>query len=278
MRKSTTIFIVEDEMLIAACLKDQLQESGFEILGSSARGEKSIQEIQKLKEEGNEPDIVLMDINLRGTMDGIETARLLTEQFQCGIIFLTGQSSREVYERSFFIKPFGYVLKPYDLEQMVMTIEIASYQRKLEIENKEIRSKLEALLKEKIKENSDVLQLYDSVIENSLLGVLVYQDGRGVFANDAMTEILGYTIEEIYALSPNELVKLLHPDDQERLLDIARRRLEGEEIKQHTVFRIIRKNGEIRWMKTFVKKIQYCDKPALHQSYLDITEFVNFNP
>jgi len=139
MKKPTTVFIVEDEMLIAACLKDQLQESGFQILGHSARGEKSLDEIQMLKDNGAEPDIVLMDINLRGALDGIETARRITELFNCGIIFLTGQSSKEVYERSFFIKPLGYVLKPYNLEQMVMTIEIASYQRMLELENKEKR-------------------------------------------------------------------------------------------------------------------------------------------
>lgn len=278
MKAPTTIYIVEDEMLIAACLMDQLKESGFVVLGQSTRGKTGIEEIRRLKEEGNEPDIVLMDINLRGSMDGIEAARLITEQFNCGIIFLTGQSSREVYERSFFIKPFGYVLKPYDVDQMMMTIEIAAYQRKLEIENKEIREKLEALLLEKTKENIEVLELYNTITENSLIGILVYQDGKGIFANEAMADILGYTKDEIYSFSPDELNRLLHPDDLKRLLDIARKRIEGEEIKQHTVFRIIRKNGEIRWMKTFVKRIQYLGKPALHQSYLDITEYVNFNP
>lgn len=278
MNTPTTIYIVEDEMLIAACLMDQLKESDFGVLGHSTRGEMGIEEIRRLKEEGNEPDIVLMDINLRGSMDGIEAARLITEQFNCGIIFLTGQSSREVYERSFFIKPFGYVLKPYDIEQMMMTIEIAAYQRRLETENKEIREKLETLLLEKTKENVEVLELYNTVTENSLIGILVYQDGKGIFTNDAMAEILGYTKEEIYSFTADKLNKLLHPDDQKRLQDIARRRLEGENIKQHTVFRIIRKNGEMRWMKTFVKRIQYLGKPALHQSYLDITEYVNFNP
>lgn len=116
MKTTTTVYIVEDEMLIAACLKDQLEESGFKILGSSTRGEKSIEEIRRLKEQNNEPEIILMDINLRGVMNGIDTAREITDQFNCGIIFLTGQSSKEIYKRSFCIKPFGYVLKPYDLE------------------------------------------------------------------------------------------------------------------------------------------------------------------
>lgn len=276
MKTNTTVFIVEDEMLIAACLRDQLEESGFTVLGSSTRGEKSIEEIRRLKEQNNEPDIVLMDINLRGMMNGIETARLITDHFNCGIIFLTGQSSKEVYEHSFFIKPFGYVLKPYDLEQMVMTIEIAAYQRKLEIENKQIRTKLEQLLSEKMKENTEVLELYKTIIENSLTGVWVLQGGRIVFVNQAMAAILGYTHEELSAFNEKELIQLIHPADRERLFDIAKKRLEGIEIPQHTTFRIIKKGGEIRWMKSFVKRITYLGKPALHQTYLDITEYVNF--
>lgn len=278
MKIPITVFIVEDEMLIAACLRDQLQEAGFKIMGSSTRGEKSLVELRQLKEEDNEPDIVLMDINLRGEIDGIETARLITEQFNCGIIFLTGQSSKEVYERSFLIKPFGYVLKPYDLEQMAMTIEIASYQRKLEIENKEIRNKLESLLTEKIKENADVLHLYETIAENPLVGIQVLQDGRVIFANQAMADLMGCTLKEIRAYTETDLLKSLHPEDGEGLLDIIRKCLDGEKLPQQTVFRIIRKNGEIRWMKFFVKRINYLDKSALHQTCLDITEYLNLTP
>ncbi|MBL7110845.1 MAG: PAS domain S-box protein [Bacteroidales bacterium] len=278
MREPTTVFIVEDEMLIAACLKDQLLESGFKILGSSTRGDKSIEAIRKLKEEGREPDIVLMDINLRGELNGIDTARLITKQFQCAIIFLTGQSSREVYEQSFFIKPFGYVLKPYDVEQMVMTIEIAAYQRKLEIENKKIREKLEKLLTEKMKENEELLELYETIIDNTLIGIWVLQDEKVVFSNNTIATMFGYSPEEIKTFREQELLGLLHPDDQNRLLDLAGKRLEGDMPPQHTTFRIIRKDGKVRWMKAFFKRIQYQGKPALHQAYLDITEYVNFNP
>jgi len=278
MKKATTVFIVEDEMLIAACLKDQLQESGFQILGHSARGEKSIEEIHKLKEEGNEPDIVLMDINLRGALDGIETARQITELFNCGIIFLTGQSSREVYERSFFIKPFGYVLKPYDVEQMVMTIEIASYQRKLEVENREIRQKLETLLTEKIKENTEVLEMYNTIVENSLMGVMVFQEDKVVFANSAFANMLGCSPEETTRLTRQDLVNFLVPEDREWLVRLLDRRFKDETPPQHTMFRIVRADGELRWVKTYVRRIEFNQKIALHQTYLDVTEYVNFNP
>jgi len=145
-KKSITVYIVEDELLIAACLRDQLEESGFQIVGTTTRGEQCIEEIMVLRNEDREPEVVLMDINLRGQIDGFETARQITELFDCTIVFLTGQSSKEIYERSFGIKPFSCVLKPYDREQMSMALEIAAYQRKLELENKEIKEKLASLL------------------------------------------------------------------------------------------------------------------------------------
>ena len=82
-----SIFIVEDELLISASLKSQLQSFGYEVLGSSTKGEQCVEEIERLSKEGKEPEIVLMDIHLRGEIDGIETARRLVDKFNCAIIF-----------------------------------------------------------------------------------------------------------------------------------------------------------------------------------------------
>ena len=102
-----SIYIVEDELLISASLKSQLQQFGYDIFGSSIRGESCLDDIAELSKQGREPEIVLMDIHLRGELDGIDTAKKIIEKFNCAIIFLTGQSSKEIYERSFKIKPFG---------------------------------------------------------------------------------------------------------------------------------------------------------------------------
>jgi len=171
-----SIFIVEDELLISASLKSQLQSFGYVVLGSSTRGEQCIEEIERLSKEGKEPEIVLMDIHLRGEIDGIETARSLVEKFNCAIIFLTGQSSKEIYERSFKIKPFGYLLKPIDMEQTKMTIEIAAYQRNLEIENRVYQQQLEILLEQRKRENDEITALYHTITNNSLVGMTITQD------------------------------------------------------------------------------------------------------
>ncbi len=271
--KPISIYIVEDELLISASLKSQLQNFGYQIFGSSTRGETCLQEIGQLSSEGKEPEIILMDIHLRGQMDGIEAAKAINEKYHCGIIFLTGQSTKEVYERSFKIKPFGYLLKPIDMEQMKMTIEIASYQRNLELKNKEYQKSLEALLNIRTREKNEIMDLYQIIIDNSLMGLTIMQDEQFVFANRRTAEIFGFSLEDFLCLTIRDIVNLLHPDDQQKVIMLSQERLPGNDFPQGTLVRIFRKDGNLRWLETSVKTIQFKGRPALHQTFLDITEF-----
>jgi PAS domain S-box-containing protein len=271
--KPISIYIVEDELLISASLKSQLQNFGYQIFGSSTRGETCLQEIGQLSSEGKEPEIILMDIHLRGQMDGIEAAKAINEKYHCGIIFLTGQSTKEVYERSFKIKPFGYLLKPIDMEQMKMTIEIAAYQRNLELKNKEYQKSLEALLNIRTREKNEIMDLYQIIIDNSLMGLTIMQDEQFVFANRRTAEIFGFSLEDFLCLTIRDIVDLLHPDDQQKVIMLSQERLPGNDFPQGTLVRIFRKDGNLRWLETSVKTIQFKGRPALHQTFLDITEF-----
>jgi PAS domain S-box-containing protein len=271
---SSSIYIVEDELLIAASLKSQLQQSGYFISGSSIRGETCLEDIARLSEEGREPEIVLMDIHLRGELDGIETARLITDKFNCAIIFLTGQSSKEVYERSFSIKPFGYLLKPIDMDQTKMTIEIAAYQRNLEIQNKIYQHDLEVLLKKRNDEISELMNMYQTIIDNSLMGLTIMQNEHFVFANHRTAEIFGYDLEEFLKLSIVQILQLLHPDDREKVVAISRMRLQGQEVPRHTQIRIITRNGKEKMVDTYVSAVSFKGKPALHQTFLDISPYI----
>jgi PAS domain S-box-containing protein len=270
-----SIYIVEDELLISASLKSQLQQFGYEISGSSIRGETCLEEIAELSKLGKEPEIVLMDIHLRGEIDGIETARLINDKFNCAIIFLTGQSSKEIYERSFKIKPFGYLLKPIDMEQTKMTIEIASYQRNLEIENTLYQKDLEALLEKRSQENKELMAMYQTIIDNSLLGLTIMQDEKFVFANNRTAEIFGYPLEEFLSFSITEIIGLLHPDDQMKVINKSQLRLNGNEFPQNTRIRIFTRDGQLKRIETHVKTVLFKGKPALHQTFLDITDFYN---
>ena len=269
------IYIVEDELLISASLKSQLQQFGYEISGSSIRGESCLEEIAELSRKGREPEIVLMDIHLRGELDGIETAKLINDKFNCAIIFLTGQSSKEIYERSFKIKPFGYLLKPIDMEQTKMTIEIASYQRNLEIENTLYQKDLEALLEKRSQENKELMAMYQTIVDNSLLGLTIMQDEKFVFANNRTAEIFGYPLEEFLSFSIVDIINLLHPDDRQKVISQSQSRLKGEEFPQNNRIRIFTREKQLKHIETHVRAVMFKGKPALHQTFLDISDFYN---
>ena len=137
-----SIYIVEDELIIAHDLKKKLSELGYVILGIDTKGESAVESIAGLKEHSHEPDIVIMDVKLAGKMDGIEAARVLTENYNCGIIFLTSMNKSEIFTKSFSLKPYAYLFKPVDIDQIRAAIEVANYQRNLEITNERIISEL----------------------------------------------------------------------------------------------------------------------------------------
>ncbi len=136
------LFIVEDELILAHDLKAKLTDLDYEIMGMDTKGESAVETISNLKENNQEPDIVIMDVKLAGSMDGIEAARILTETSNCGIIFLTSLNRNEVFVKSFSLKPYAYLFKPIDIDQIRAAIEVASYQRNLEITNERIISEL----------------------------------------------------------------------------------------------------------------------------------------
>jgi PAS domain S-box-containing protein len=269
-----SIYIVEDELLISASLKSQLQQFGYEISGSSIRGEVCLEDIAELSKQGREPEIVLMDIHLRGEMDGIETARLINDQFNCAIIFLTGQSSKEIYERSFKIKPFGYLLKPIDMEQTKMTIEIASYQRNLEIENRIYQKDLEALLEKRSEENKELVAMYQALVDNSLMGLTIVQDDVIVFANRRVAEIFGYAIEDFLNLRNAEVLEMFHAEDREKLSQLSQARLNGEDFPESTRIRMFTRDGLQKHIDIHVKVMTVKGKQALHYIFTDINDFI----
>jgi DNA-binding NarL/FixJ family response regulator len=137
-----SLYIVEDESIISYDLKNKLTDFGYLVVGIDATGEKAVDNISALEESNKEPDIVIMDIKLAGEMNGIEAAKILTEKTNCGIIFLTSLNKNEIFQKSFFLKPYAYIFKPVDIDQMKTAIEVAYYQRNLELTNKRIIAEL----------------------------------------------------------------------------------------------------------------------------------------
>ena len=113
---------------------------------------------------------------------------------------------------------------------------------------------------------------YRSLVEQLLEGIIVVQDFRIVFANQAFAEMLGYTLEELYAMSSDEVLALGYHEDQEGRLQYHQDRLAGKPAPKQYASRYVCKDGAVRWMETTVCVTEYRDKPAAQVVYMDITD------
>jgi PAS domain S-box-containing protein len=123
------VMIVEDEAIAASNIEQQLIATGYQVVGIADNGAQAL-ELAK----DHRPDVVLMDIVLQGTMDGITTAEEITRQFNIPIIFLTAHSDEKTLDRAKFAEPYGYILKPFDKRELKSAIEIALYKHRSEEE------------------------------------------------------------------------------------------------------------------------------------------------
>jgi PAS domain S-box-containing protein len=131
------ILIVEDEAIIAMEIENQLQSLGYEITSIVDTGEKAIK-----KAEEDKPDIILMDIRIKGEMDGIDTAHAIRSQFGIPVIFSTAYLDEDRIERTKITMPFGYVLKPIQERDLRVTTEMALYVAKVDKERRKVESRL----------------------------------------------------------------------------------------------------------------------------------------
>lgn len=107
MGKKTKLLLVEDEVITASSLKMGLEELGFEVCPLATRGDKALALAASEK-----PDVVLMDVNLPGGMNGIETAKKILEVLDTNILFLTGYHDDDVISKINALNPLGYFVKP----------------------------------------------------------------------------------------------------------------------------------------------------------------------
>ena len=114
------ILIAEDENIVALNIRKTLESLGYQVSSVVNNGEDVIRQVEK-----NQPDLILMDIMLKGLTDGIEAAETITKKFNIPIIFLTALSDEKTIDRAAFTKPYGYLLKPFTTQEMHTAVENA---------------------------------------------------------------------------------------------------------------------------------------------------------
>lgn len=131
--EETRILIVEDEQIIVSSLKYLLGNMGYAVIGSTNTGEKAVEMTERLN-----PDLVLMDIILKGKMDGIRASELIHSRFQIPVVYLTAYMDKKLLKRIKVSEPFGYILKPFREKELQVAIDIAIFRHTMEEKLKHI--------------------------------------------------------------------------------------------------------------------------------------------
>ncbi len=147
------IMLVEDEMIVAVGMQRRLENMGYIVPGIVDNGEEAVRKAGELK-----PDLILMDIVLKGEMDGIEAAQQIHELYDIPIIYLTAYSDEETLERAKITEPFGYVLKPFEDREVQSVIEMALYKHETERKLKESEEKYRRLIEKFLNVYNEILQ------------------------------------------------------------------------------------------------------------------------
>jgi PAS domain S-box-containing protein len=183
MRK---ILVVEDENIVALDIKNRLKALGYEVPAIAHTGE---QAIAKVKE--SRPDLVLMDIMLKGKLDGIETSNLVREKFDIPVIYLTAYADQSTFERAKITEPYGYILKPFEERELYTSIEMALYKHSVESRLKQREQWLSTTLK----------SIGDAVIATDL-------DHHITFMNSVAENLTGFSSAEVLGKKISDVLKI----------------------------------------------------------------------
>lgn len=178
------ILIVEDENIVAFNIQHRLESLGYVVTAIINSGEAAIQSVAQ-----NPPELVLMDIKLKGKVNGIEAAAKIRNRFQIPIVYLTAYRDNETIERAKLTEPYGYILKPFEARDLCTTIEVALYNHQMQQQRQERAQFLATTL------NS----MGDAVITTDCQGLVTFMNPVA----EALTcwkqeEVLGNNLTEIF--------------------------------------------------------------------------------
>lgn len=182
------IMIVEDESIVTEDIKNILQNLGYSVSSSASSGEAAL-----TKAEETRPDLILMDIVLKGKMNGIDAAGRIRSLFDIPVVYLTAYADEKTLERAKKTEPFGYLVKPFDVRDLHSTIEIALYKSRMEKKLKESNAWFSTTLR----------SIGDAVIATD-------PKGNVVFINPIAQSLTGWNEEDAVGKTLKEVFNIMN--------------------------------------------------------------------
>jgi PAS domain S-box-containing protein len=183
------ILVVEDEPIVALDLQQEVELLGLTVVGQAESADEAL-----MAAEENRPDLALMDVRIVGSMDGIQTARLLREAYGIPVIFLTSYSDEPTIKRAARELPFGYLTKPFQRRELRAALEVGLHRVKTEAQQ---RMEQEAIA---------------ATVSGMREGVVLVSAGRTVrFMNAAAEDLTGWPIEEAKDKPIEEILRMSEP-------------------------------------------------------------------
>jgi len=218
----TSILIIEDEGIVAENLKVKLEQLDYKVVGVAAGGEAGIEIALELR-----PQLVLMDIQLEGPVDGIRAAEAIHAQCDTPIIYLTAHSDPATLARAKITGPIGYILKPFEVRDLATQIELALYKHQAD---KQVREQREWL----------------SVTLSSIGDAVIATDARGriTFINPVAESLTGWKQEEANGKPVREVFRVINEYTRKEVDDPATKVIQNGNIVglgNHTI--LIRRGG-----------------------------------
>jgi PAS domain S-box-containing protein len=220
------ILIVEDEPKFAFALSKTLEfsEQGYSV-STVHSGEEALQKVNEAC-----PDLVLMDIQLAGKLNGVQTAAKINAQFDIPVVYLTAYADDTLLQWAKVAEPYGYLVKPVQDKELYATIEMALYKHSLDKKLKESEERFRALAQA----SADLVTVTSA-------------DGTCRYASPSYERILGYSSDELVG---KNFVEFIHPGDLQQVVDVLTVTLLRDPDATLTAeFRFLHKDGSYRWLE-----------------------------
>jgi PAS domain S-box-containing protein len=194
------ILIVEDEPIIALDLEQQLVDFGFEVTGRAQCADEALMAVEE-----SLPDLALMDLHILGSLDGVETARLLRDAYRIPSIFLTAHNDDQTVSRAALEMPYGFLTKPFQSRELKATIRVAMHKAKIDA----------GVCRENSESSSALNGMYEALLALSLEG-----DIR--FMNTAAERLTGVAREDASGRHFREVLHFQNPDSPLSFVSVRR--------------------------------------------------------